>query len=118
MEEFHEIKVSRTDMPVLITGETGTGKELTAQAIHKRSRWKQGPYVPINCGAVPATLLESELFGHERGAFTGAYSKKSKLEAAEVGNLLVPLQIKLLRLYRTARSNDSAVGTRFTSMRA
>ncbi len=121
MEEFHEIigtsrairavfdvvhKVSRTDMPVLITGETGTGKELTAQAIHKRSRWKQGPCVPINCGAIPETLLESELFGHERGAFTGAVQqKKGKLETAkggtlfldEVGDLLVPLQIKLLR---------------------
>ncbi|MGE3976850.1 MAG: sigma-54 interaction domain-containing protein [Nitrospira sp.] len=99
-------KVAQTDMPVLITGETGTGKELTVQAIHERSLRKQGPCVPINCGAIPDTLLESELFGHERGAFTGAVQqKKGKLEAAaggtlfldEVGDLLPPLQVKLLR---------------------
>lgn len=99
-------KVAKTEMPVLITGETGTGKELTAQAIHERSERKEGPFVPINCGAIPDTLLESELFGHERGAFTGAVQqKKGKIEAAaggtlfldEVGDLLPPLQVKLLR---------------------
>ena len=99
-------KVAATEMPVLLTGETGTGKELTAQAIHARSVRKQGPFVPINCAAIPETLLESELFGHERGAFTGAvYQKKGKLEAAgggtlfldEVGDLLPSLQVKLLR---------------------
>ena len=99
-------KVAKTDMPVLITGETGTGKELTVQAIHERSLRKQSPCVPINCGAIPETLLESELFGHERGAFTGAVQqKRGKLEAAadgtlfldEVGDLLPPLQVKLLR---------------------
>lgn len=99
-------KMATTEMPVLITGETGTGKELTARAIHERSLRKHGSFVPINCGAIPETLLESELFGHERGAFTGAVQqKKGKLEAAaggtlfldEVGDLLPTLQIKLLR---------------------
>lgn len=99
-------KVAKTEMPVLITGETGTGKELTAQMIHRRSHRQQGPFVPINCGAIPETLLESELFGHERGAFTGAVEqKKGKLEKAtrgtvffdEVGDLLPSLQVKLLR---------------------
>lgn len=99
-------KVAKTEMPVLITGETGTGKELTAQAIHEQSLRQHGPFVPINCGAIPETLLESELFGHERGAFTGAIQqKKGRLEAAaggtlfldEVGDLLPALQVKLLR---------------------
>jgi two-component system NtrC family response regulator len=99
-------KVAQTDMPVLITGETGTGKELTVQAIHERSLRKQGACVPINCGAIPETLMESELFGHERGAFTGAVQqKRGKLESAadgtlfldEVGDLIPSLQVKLLR---------------------
>ena len=99
-------KMAKTDLPVLVTGEAGTGKEVTAHAIHARSPRGQGPFVPINCGAIPETLLESELFGHERGAFTGAvHQKKGKLEAAaggtvfldEVGDLLPVLQVKLLR---------------------
>lgn len=99
-------KVAQTELPVLITGETGTGKELLAHAIHDRSLFRDGPFVPINCGAIPDTLLESELFGHERGAFTGAVQeKKGKVELAadgtlffdEVGELQPALQVKLLR---------------------
>jgi len=99
-------KVAQTELPVLITGETGTGKELTARAIHDRSQCHTGPFIPINCGAIPEALVESELFGHERGAFTGAVQdKKGKVESAdggtlfldEVGELLPALQVKLLR---------------------
>ncbi len=99
-------KVATTDVPVLVIGESGTGKELTAKAIHERSLRKAGPFVTINCGAIPETLLESELFGHERGAFTGAIQqKKGKVEYAqggtlfldEVGELPLALQVKVLR---------------------
>jgi len=99
-------KVSTSDAPILITGESGTGKELTARAIHARGLRKQGPFIPINCGAIPESLLESELFGYERGAFTGAVGqKKGKVEFAqggtlfldEVGELPNALQVKLLR---------------------
>lgn len=77
-------KVSTNDAPILITGESGTGKELTARAIHERGLRHQGPFIPINCGAIPESLLESELFGYERGAFTGAVSqKKGKVEFAD-----------------------------------
>ncbi|WP_457600886.1 sigma 54-interacting transcriptional regulator [Hydrogenivirga sp.] len=95
-----------TDYPVLIQGETGTGKELTARAIHERSDRKDGPFLAINCGAIPKELLEVELFGYEKGAFTGAYkSKPGKIEQAdggtlfldEIGDLPFPLQVKLLR---------------------
>jgi two-component system NtrC family response regulator len=99
-------KVSDTNAPVLIIGESGTGKELVAQAIHRRSSRKAGQFVAINCGAIPENLLESELFGHEKGAFTGAHAqRRGRVETAqggtlfldEIGELSVPLQVKLLR---------------------
>ncbi len=99
-------RVATTDAPVLILGESGTGKELVARAIHKRSQRKEGPFIPINCAAIPENLLESELFGYEKGAFTGAYTtKKGKIELAhggtlffdELGELPERLQAKLLR---------------------
>jgi two-component system, NtrC family, response regulator len=99
-------KVATTDVPVLITGESGTGKELIANAIHNLSLRKNGPFVAINCSAIPENLLESELFGHEKGSFTGAtVQRKGKVEYAnggtlfldEIGDLALDLQVKMLR---------------------
>jgi transcriptional regulator with PAS, ATPase and Fis domain len=104
---FERIRLAApTTSTVLITGESGTGKELVARAIHQNSLVKHGPFVAVNCGALPETLVESELFGHEKGAFTGALQlKKGFFEAAEKGTLLIDevgdlplaLQPKLLR---------------------
>jgi len=83
-------KVATTDAPILIMGESGTGKELIAQAIHQQSRRKNNPFIVINCGAIPENLLESELFGHEKGAFTGAHvQRKGRIELAEGGTLFL-----------------------------
>lgn len=99
-------KVATADATVLVTGESGTGKELVVRAIHERSARNKGPFIPINCGAIPETLLESELFGYEKGSFTGAYAmQKGKVEYADKGTLLLDeisemsprLQTKLLR---------------------
>ena len=99
-------EVARTNLTVLITGETGTGKGLVARAIHGMSDQRDGPFIPVNCGAIPEGLVESELFGHEKGAFTGAASRKlGKVELAEggtlfldeIGDLPLSAQAKLLR---------------------
>jgi len=109
MHEFYRIleKVSDTDSTILITGESGTGKELAAKTIHHNSSRADQPFVPINCGAIPRELLESELFGHEKGAFTGAISTRTgRFELANSGTIFLDevtelpfdLQVKLLRV--------------------
>ena len=105
-------KVAGTNAPVLLLGESGTGKEMAAAAIHRRSARKDGPFVAINCNAIPETLLESELFGHEKGAFTGAHiQRKGLMETAtggtlfldEIGELPPAIQVKLLRFLQEHR---------------
>ena len=99
-------RVAGSDLAVLIAGESGTGKELIARAVHRESSRREAPFVAINCGAIPEQLLESELFGHEKGAFTGAHQqRKGRIELAqggtlfldEIGELPLALQVKLLR---------------------
>ncbi len=120
-------KVASTDVAVLIRGESGTGKELVARAIHEKSLRNKGHFIPINCGAIPENLLESELFGYEKGAFTGAYSRQTgKFEYAdkgtlfldEIGEMSARLQVKILRflqeknIQRVGGSKDIAIDTR------
>jgi DNA-binding NtrC family response regulator len=99
-------RISSVDAPVLVLGESGTGKELVARAIHQHSSRKKGPFFPVNCGGLSSTLVQSELFGHEKGAFTGAFQRKiGSIEAAsggiifldEIGDLPLDLQANLLR---------------------
>lgn len=115
--------VSDTDVPVLIRGETGTGKELVARAVHFTSRRKDKPFIVLNCAAISPSLIESELFGHEKGAFTGAVSEKpGKLEIAdggtvfldEIGDMSVELQAKLLRVLQDNKF-ERVGGTRLLS---
>jgi two-component system NtrC family response regulator len=105
-------RVGTAEVPVLILGESGTGKELVAWALHRQSTRKEGPFIAINCGAIPENLLESELFGYEKGAFTGAHKQqKGKLEYAdggtflldEIGEMPPALQVKLLRFLQDGR---------------
>jgi hydrogenase-4 transcriptional activator len=105
MEKVYQ--VSRSDVPVLIFGETGSGKEVIARAIHNRSRRASGPFLRVNCGAIPTELVDSELFGHERGSFTGAvHQRKGWFERADGGTLLLDevaelspaAQVRLLRV--------------------
>jgi two-component system NtrC family response regulator len=122
-------KVAASNAPILITGESGTGKELVAGAIHQASLRRKGPLVAINCGAIPENLLESELFGHERGAFTGAhmgvqgklqFAHKGTLFLDEIGELPVTLQVKLLRflqegtIQRVGGREDISIDARTT----
>ena len=104
---FRDIrKIAGVDAPILITGESGTGKELAARAIHERSRRAPGPFIAVNCASLPASIVQSELFGHEQGAFTGAQRRKiGHIESAaggtlfldEIGDLTLELQVNLLR---------------------
>ena len=105
-------KVARTNSTVLLLGESGTGKEVAARTIHERSARSEGPFVPVNCAAITETLMESEIFGHEKGAFTGASaSRRGRLELAdggtlfldEIGELKLELQAKLLRVIQERR---------------
>ena len=122
MQEIYQLieKVAPTQASVLITGESGTGKELVARATHINSPREKSPFISVNCAALPETLLESELFGHERGAFTGATSmRKGRFELAdsgtlfldEIGDIPLPLQAKLLRVLQE-RSFERVGGTR------
>ena len=125
---LHRIEqVAETDTTVLIEGETGVGKELVARAIHRRSQRADGPFITVNCGTLPANLVESELFGHERGAFTGATSRRTgRFELAdrgtifldEIGDLPLDLQVKLLRVLQEGTYERlGSSGTRSTDVR-
>ena len=116
MEKIFDLipEVAKSDSSILLVGETGTGKELVAKAIHAKSKRSYLPFIPINCGAIPDSLLESELFGHQKGAFTGAtHSRKGFLEVVsggtlfldEIGEVSAKMQIDLLRVLETKEIN-------------
>jgi len=116
--------LSHTDATVLITGESGTGKEVIARALHARSPRRNAPFVAVNCGALPADLLESEMFGHVRGAFTGAVRDRAgrfdlasggTLFLDEIGDLPLPLQVKLLRVLQNGTFERVGESTSRTS---
>ena len=120
-------RVSDTDVTVLIRGESGTGKELVARALHERSLRKDKPFVKVNCAALPTELLESELFGFEKGAFTGAIQQKpGKFEFAnhgtmfldEIGDMSFPLQAKLLQVLQDGEFSRLGGKTRRAGRRA
>src|SRR6266705_1165899 len=132
MEQLREmiVRVARSQAPVHICGESGTGKELAARMIHESGARREGPFVPVNCGAIPTELMESELFGHKRGSFTGAVAdKKGLVQSAEGGTLFLDevadlplhMQVKLLRVVqeKTVRpigeSREEAVDVRILS---
>ena len=123
----HLPEIAASDQTVLISGATGTGKELVARAIHLMSRRASGPFVPVNCGAIPEGLIEGELFGHEKGAFTGALrTRRGKFEAAnhgtlfldEIGDMPLALQVRLLRVleegmvYRVGADSPTRINAR------
>ena len=117
-------KVARSQAPVYILGESGVGKELVARTIHEQGARAAGPFVPVNCGAIPAELMESEFFGHKKGSFTGAHADKPGLFQAanggtlfldEVAELPLPMQVKLLRAIQENRCARLAPRTRSQS---
>jgi two-component system response regulator AtoC len=129
MEEIRQNleRGANADIPWLFQGDTGTGKEVLARFLHRHSRWSQGPFVKVNCPGIPSSLLESELFGYEKGAFTGAFdTKQGRIELAqggtlfldEIGDLDLSLQAKLLQVlqdgyfYRLGGQKDRVVQTR------
>jgi two-component system response regulator PilR (NtrC family) len=132
MQQLREMiaRVARSQAPVHIFGESGTGKELVAQLIHDSGARREGPFVPVNCGAIPTELMESELFGHKRGSFTGAVAdKKGLIQSAEAGTLFLDeiadlplhMQVKLLRVVQekavraVGEAREEAVDVRILS---